>query len=115
MDGNALKQIGVEGPLLQRVLILARLAKKAGMDGVVASPLEVGAVRRACGKDFLIVTPGVRPAAASHGDQSRVATPSEAVRAGADYIVVGRPITAARDPRAAAQSILDEMAAAGRV
>jgi orotidine-5'-phosphate decarboxylase len=76
----------------------------------VASAQEVKAIRRACGPKFLIVVPGIRPAATSANDQSRIATPSEAVRAGADYLVVGRPITAARDPRAAALTIANEIA-----
>ena len=105
-------------PSLKRVVQLARLAKKAGMDGVVASPQEIRAIRRACGKDFLIVVPGIRPAVApvSGGkrkgktdDQARIATPAEAVRAGADYLVIGRPITAAPDPVSAAQAILEEI------
>ena len=88
------------------------------MDGVVASVQEARAIRKACGRDFLIVTPGVRPkekdsgAAAKADDQARTATPTEAIKAGADFLVVGRPITAAPDPRAAAQSIVDEIAAA---
>ena len=98
-----------------RALSLARLAKKAGLDGVVASPLEIKAIRRACGNEFLIVVPGVRPrqeGGARRDDQARVATPGEAIRAGADYLVIGRPITAAPDPRAAAEAILQEMSSA---
>jgi orotidine-5'-phosphate decarboxylase len=91
------------------------------MDGVVASPQEVRAIRRACGKDFLIVVPGIRPLVGGRAtsskkskidDQARVATPAEAIRAGADYLVVGRPITAAPDPEAAARAILDEISSA---
>jgi orotidine-5'-phosphate decarboxylase len=92
------------------------LAKKAGVDGVVASVNEARAIRKACGRDFLIITPGVRPkdksAAARDDDQARTATPSEAIRAGADFLVVGRPILAASDPRAATQAIVDEITAA---
>jgi orotidine-5'-phosphate decarboxylase len=92
------------------------LAKSAGVDGVLASVQEARAIRKACGRDFLIVTPGVRPkenfAASDQDDQSRKATPAEAIRAGADFLVVGRPILAASDPRAAAQAIVDEIAAA---
>jgi len=91
---------------------LARLAQEAGMDGVVASPQEVGLIRQACGRDFAIVTPGVRPADAALDDQKRVMTPGEALRAGADYLVIGRPISAAPDPTAAAARIADEMRAA---
>ena len=93
-----------------QVVHLARLAKSAGLDGVVASPQEIEAIRDACGPDFLIVTPGVRPAGAELGDQKRVMTPGEAVRRGADYVVIGRPITAADDPIAAARAISAEIA-----
>jgi orotidine-5'-phosphate decarboxylase len=90
---------------------------KVGVDGVVASVQEARAIRKACGREFLIVTPGVRPedkngAPAKHDDQARTATPTEAIKAGADFLVVGRPIIAAPDPRAAAQAIVDEIAAA---
>ena len=88
---------------------LARLAKDAGMDGVVASPKEVGLIRDACGDDFLIVTPGVRPTFASQDDQKRVTTPGDALRSGADYLVIGRPISAAAEPALAADMILQEM------
>jgi orotidine-5'-phosphate decarboxylase len=120
LDAAELRQIGISGVPGVTVVKLARLAQKSGLDGVVASPQEIKAIRKACGKDFLIVTPGVRPALvdrprdtnARADDQARVATPGEAIRAGADYLVVGRPITAASDSRAAAQTILSEMAAA---
>jgi orotidine-5'-phosphate decarboxylase len=94
------------------VLRRARLAVEAGFDGVVASPQEAAAIRAAMGDRLLIVTPGIRPAGAASADQARVATPADALRAGADYLVVGRPITAAADPRAAAHAILAEMAGA---
>ena len=110
LDAAALRRIGMSGSTASRGLALARLAKQAGMDGVVASAHEVRAIRRACGPKFLIVVPGIRPATASLNDQSRVATPAAAIRAGADYLVVGRPITAARDPRAAALAIAAEIA-----
>lgn len=117
MDHKAMREAGIAGPPLERVVKLARLARKAGVDGVVASVSEARAIRKACGDKFLIVTPGVRPKEPGGGkksdDQARTATPAEAVKAGADYIVVGRPITAAEDPRQAAQAILDEIAAAG--
>ncbi len=121
MDNAALRAVGITGPASRRVVQLARLAKKAGMDGVVASPQEVRAIRRACGKDFLIVVPGIRPVVgggsakpgkAKGDDQSRIATPAEAIRAGADYLVVGRPITGAPDPEAAARAILEEISSA---
>ncbi len=101
-DEATLREIGMEGSLGSRVVALARLARTAGMDGVVCSALEAPAVRRELGPDFKILVPGVRPASAATNDQSRIATPGDAVRAGADYLVVGRPITAAADPRAAA-------------
>lgn len=92
-----------------QVVHLAKLAKEAGLDGVVASPQEAELIRKACGDNFAIVTPGVRPLGAALNDQSRVATPADALKAGAHYLVVGRPITKAQDPRAAALAILDEM------
>ncbi len=95
-----------------QVVRLAMLAKKAGLDGVVASPQEAGLIKESCGSDFLIVTPGIRPANASADDQSRIATPEAALLAGATHLVVGRPIRAAENPRAAAVSIVEEM---GRV
>jgi orotidine-5'-phosphate decarboxylase len=116
MDQKAMKEVGISGTPKLRVVKLAQLAKSAGVDGVVASVEEARAIRKACGRDFLIVTPGVRPkgqaAASDQDDQARKATPAEAIRAGADFLVVGRPILAAADPRAAAQSIVDEIAAA---
>jgi orotidine-5'-phosphate decarboxylase len=113
-DEPTLREIGMEGSLGSRVVALARLAKTAGMDGVVCSALETPAVRRELGPEFKILVPGVRPASAAANDQSRVATPGDAVRAGADYLVVGRPITAAADPRAAARAIAAEIAVAER-
>jgi len=107
-----LKAVGIDRPVTEMVPRLAKLAKDAGMDGVVASPQEVGLIRQVCGADFAIVTPGVRPATASLDDQQRVMTPGEALRAGADYLVIGRPISAAPDPAAAASAILAEMHAA---
>jgi len=116
MDQKAIREVGIGGSPKSSVPKLAKLAKSSGVDGVVASVQEAKAIRKVCGRDFLIVTPGVRPkekGASSKGDdQARTATPTEAIRAGADYIVVGRPILAADDPRAAAQAIVDEIAAA---
>jgi orotidine-5'-phosphate decarboxylase len=123
MDNGSLRTVGISGPASTRAVKLARLARQAGLDGVVASPKEVRAIRRACGKDFLIVVPGVRPRPEVAGgpgrkakrmadDQARVATPAQAIRAGADYLVIGRPITAALDPEAAARSILEEIGSA---
>jgi orotidine-5'-phosphate decarboxylase len=114
MDQAILQQVGIERPLLQQVLALARLTRDAGLDGVVASPQETAAIRRECGAGFAIVTPGIRGASAiaPKDDQSRTMGPAEAVRAGASYIVVGRPIIAAPDPRAAAEAIARELEAA---
>ena len=105
-----LLQIGFGGSAVDNAVRLARLAQTSGLRGVVASPLEIEPIREACGKDFVILTPGIRPKGSETGDQQRVMTPGEAVRAGADYIVVGRPITNAADPRSAAQRIAEEMA-----
>jgi len=112
MDDETLKQTGVARPLQDHVLTLARLAQTAGLQGVVASAHETAAIRQACGPDFAIVTPGIRGAAAGQdkNDQARTMGPAEAVKAGATYIVVGRPIIAAPDPGAAAQAIVDELA-----
>ena len=116
MDQKTMKEVGVGGTPKSRVVKLALLAKESGVDGVVASVQEAQAIRKACGDGFLIVTPGVRPkdsvVESSADDQSRKATPGEAIRAGADFLVVGRPILASRDPRAAAESIVDEIASA---
>jgi orotidine-5'-phosphate decarboxylase len=106
---DTLGEIGVNGSMAESVRRLAQLAKEAGTDGVVASPHEVAVVREACGSDFLIVTPGIRPAGAAMADQARAATPSAAIAAGADYVVVGRPITDAADPAAAADAIAGEI------
>ena len=106
---ETLRRVGIDRPIQVMVPKLARLAKDAGMDGVVASPKEVGLIRDACGDGFLIVTPGVRPTFASQDDQKRVTTPGDALRSGADYLVIGRPISAAADPALAADMILQEM------
>ncbi len=102
-------EIGLQGSPEEVVLRLAKLAQSAGADGVVASPREIEAIRKACGPNFLIVTPGIRPASGSADDQARTATPASAIRAGADYLVIGRPITGAADPAAAADAIASEM------
>ncbi len=107
-----LESVGQKAPASAQVTRLAKLAQESGLDGVVCSPQEIGLVRQACGAEFLIVTPGVRPAGAALGDQRRVMTPAEAVRAGADILVIGRPITGAVDPAAAARAIAAEIAAA---
>jgi len=112
MQETDLQQVGLEASPESNVSRLARLAKEAGLQGVVASPREIPLIREACGRDFLIVCPGVRPQGADLGDQKRVMTPKEAIKAGADYIVVGRPITQAADPAASAAAILDEISSA---
>jgi orotidine-5'-phosphate decarboxylase len=112
LDNEALAAIGVGGDAEQAAVRLARLAREVGLDGVVASSLEIEPIRAACGKEFLIVTPGVRPAGGAVHDQARVATPAAAIRAGADYLVLGRAITAAPDPEAAAAEIAAEIASA---
>jgi len=106
---ETLRGVGIDRPVEVMVPKLAKLAQDAGMDGVVASPKEVGLIREVCGDDFAIVTPGVRPTFASQDDQKRVTTPGDAIRAGADYLVIGRPISAAENPAEAAKLILEEM------
>jgi orotidine-5'-phosphate decarboxylase len=106
---ETLHGIGIDHPVSEMVVKLALLAKKAGIDGVVASPLEIPLIRAACGADFLIVTPGVRPVFASADDQKRVMSPAEAVKGGADYLVIGRPISAAQCPVRAVESIIEEI------
>jgi orotidine-5'-phosphate decarboxylase len=109
---QTLASLGVGGSVADSVRRLAALAKEAGADGVVASPNEVALVREVCGPDFLIVTPGIRSAGAARGDQARTASPAAARAAGADYIVVGRPILEAADPAAAAAAIVRELSTA---
>jgi orotidine-5'-phosphate decarboxylase len=104
-----LADVGIKAKLKKEVEKLALLSKTCGLDGVVASAQEIELIRKAAGGDLLIVTPGVRPLWASKGDQKRVMTPREAIEKGANYIVVGRPITQASDPREAAMRILEEM------
>lgn len=110
MESKTLKEdLGIGRRLEDQVLKLAHLAREAGLDGVVASPHEVGLLRRIWKSDFLIVTPGIRPVRISYDDQARVMSPGEAISAGADFIVVGRPILQAKDPQEAVMKILEEM------
>lgn len=106
-DAAGLRELGLQEEPAQAVVRLAEQARASGLDGVVCSPHETAAVRAACGEDFLIVTPGVRPAGGDVGDQKRIMTPQQAFDAGASWLVVGRPITAAADPVAAAASLFD--------
>jgi orotidine-5'-phosphate decarboxylase len=103
-------EIGIQGSVENAVIRYAELARSAGLHGVVASPLEVIRIKEACGTSFVTVTPGIRPAGAEIGDQSRVMTPEEAFRQGTDYVVIGRPITAAASPRATLESIIEAIA-----
>lgn len=109
MDQNDLDQVGYALNLHDQVLKMASLAQSAGLDGVVCSPKEIALIRRACGEDFKLVVPGIRPAGSESGDQKRVMTPKEAVDAGANYLVIGRPITQAADPVAAAREIMTSL------
>lgn len=109
LEDRDLPQVGVSATALEQAVRLAVLAKDSGLDGVVCSPHEITAVRAACGPKFLIVTPGVRPAGGELGDQKRVMTPKQAVDAGADILVIGRPITGAADPAKAARQIAADL------
>ncbi len=109
MSQDSLSEIGVEAPVADEAARLARLAQANGIDGIVCSPLEAASMRELLGPDALIVTPGVRPAGAALGDQTRVATPAQAISRGASHIVVGRPITGAEDPVAAYEAIVSEL------
>ena len=109
IDKNTLRRLGISRPAIKQVVFLAKMAKDSGADGVVCSPKEIQAVRAVCGRNFTIVTPGVRPVGVSSFDQKRIATPAWAIRKGADFIVVGRPITKAADPRKAAEEIIKQI------
>ncbi|MDJ0946968.1 MAG: orotidine-5'-phosphate decarboxylase [Kiloniellales bacterium] len=112
LDDADLEALGQRGPAAEQVLRLATLARDSGLDGVVCSPREIAMLREALGPEFLLVVPGIRPDWAAKGDQKRVTTPAQALAAGADYLVIGRPITGAEDPAAAARRIAEELAAA---
>jgi len=103
------KEIGISRSLNEQVVHLARMTKEAGLDGVVASAKEITLIKESLGDDFLVVTPGIRPTWSSKQDQTRVVTPKDAFDMGADYLVIGRPITASADPKAAAQRIIEEL------
>lgn len=109
MDEPSLHEVGVENALSQQVLRLATLARGCGLDGVVCSAQEAPMLRQAIGRDFCLVTPGIRPANASQDDQSRIVTPADALRQGSSYLVIGRPITRAADPLAALRAIHQEV------
>lgn len=109
LDKETLNEIGISKTPEEEVLNLSNLAKESGLDGVVASPEEIIAIRKNIGMDFLIVTPGVRPEGSETGDQKRIALPREAFERGADYIVIGRPVTKAKDPAKAIQDIIAEL------
>jgi orotidine-5'-phosphate decarboxylase len=112
MDEDTLSGVGVRRPLVEHAVALARLAQEAGLAGVVASPREATDIRKACGDGFAIVTPGIRGAGAPPDDQTRTMGPGDAIRAGATFIVVGRPIIAEPQPRAAAEAIVEEIRSA---
>ncbi len=112
LDETSLSGLGIAGPVTTRVVAWAEQCQAAGLGGVVASPQEAALIRRACGADFKIVTPGIRPATGDRQDQRRVLSAGDAVRSGADYLVVGRAITAAADPAAAARALAAEVDAA---
>jgi len=109
LDKKDMQSVGIGGPVAEEVLRLVKLCEKAGLDGVVASAKEVSKIRKTVKEDFLIVTPGIRPSWCQKSDQKRVATPKEAIDMGADYLVIGRPITAEEDPHAAAENIAKEI------
>lgn len=109
MDEEALTQAGFVGGMSDRVLQLAKLAKECGMDGVVCSAHEIEAIREACGEDFILMVPGIRPAGSDTGDQKRIMTPQNALKAGATHLVIGRPITQSNDPAQAARDIIESL------
>jgi orotidine-5'-phosphate decarboxylase len=109
MDESVMKEVGIQGPILEEVGRLAFLSMKAGIDGVVASPKEIGIIRERCGEKFLIVTPGIRLPSEKKDDQKRTLSPKEAISNGADYLVIGRPIKEAKDPLEAVQKIIEDI------
>lgn len=109
MDSEDLNEIGLNNTVEEQVINLAEIAKNCGLDGIVCSAHEISRIRKQFGQNFKIIVPGIRPASSEFGDQKRVMTPKEAIDAGADYIVIGRPITEAKDPRKAAQDIFSSL------
>jgi orotidine-5'-phosphate decarboxylase len=109
LDDADLKAVGQRGPVHDQVVRLSRLAHDCGIDGAICSPHEIAPLRAALGRDFVLMVPGIRPDWAGANDQKRVMTPREAMEAGADHLVIGRPITASPDPKAALQRVLDEL------
>lgn len=109
LSDDELQKIGYEKGLSDRVVQMAGLAQKSGLDGVVCSAHEIELIRKACGSDFVLMVPGIRPVGSDQGDQKRVMTPKQAVQAGATHLVIGRPITGSDDPARAAQDILDQL------
>jgi len=109
LSAQDLEQLGVGRSIEDQVVTLAEMGKAAGVDGIVCSPREAGILREACGREFLIVTPGIRPEGGETDDQSRTLTPRAAIQAGADFLVVGRPIVKSEDPLEAAETILLQM------
>jgi orotidine-5'-phosphate decarboxylase len=109
MNEETLKEVGVQGPISEEVGRLASLSLKAGVDGVVASPQEIGIIRQRCGEKFLIVTPGIRLPSDKRDDQKRTMSPKEAIASGANYLVIGRPIKEAKDPLEAVQRIIEDI------
>lgn len=107
MGSNEIQSIGVQGSTEEQVIRLAKLAQKASLDGVVASAQEASILRQECGSEFLLVTPGIRPPGSESNDQARILTPRKALEAGSSYLVVGRPITLAKDPREALDKLWD--------
>jgi len=109
MEEEGIREIGLAGTVTDNVIGFAKMARDAGLDGVVASAKETGMIKEKLGKDFIVVTPGIRPEWSCAGDQKRTVTPKQAIENGSDYIVVGRPVIQAEDPLAAAKKILEEM------
>jgi orotidine-5'-phosphate decarboxylase len=109
LNDTDLRQVGVEKPLAEQVLGLARLAAACGMDGVVCSAQEATRLKKELGRDFILVTPGIRPVGSAHNDQQRIMTPAEAIQAGSDYLVIGRPVTQAADPLKVLMEINEEI------